>query len=65
MGYAKQVLRRSLIRDFRGLGHSSIKTTEIYLKRYEDSLLDKANKLTMKYVFEGVLKRFVSVKLFD
>lgn len=48
-----------------GLGHSSIKTTEIYLKRYEDSLLDKANKLTMKYVFEGVLKRFVSVKLFD
>ena len=49
-----------------GLGHSSIKTTEIYLKRYEDSLLGKANKLTMKYVFEGVLKTVrVSKKLFE
>lgn len=41
-----------------GLGHSSVRTTEIYLKRYDNSLLDRANKLTMKYVFEGVQKRF-------
>lgn len=43
-----------------GLGHGSVKTTEIYLKRYDNSLLDRANNLTMKYVFEGVMKRFSS-----
>lgn len=27
-----------------GLGHSSLKTTEIYLKRFDNSTLDEANE---------------------
>ena len=28
-----------------GLGHSSLKTTEIYLKRFDNEVLDDANEL--------------------
>ena len=45
-----------------GLGHSSVKTTEVYLKRYEESLLDKANKITLNYIFKGVKERWCTAK---
>lgn len=41
-----------------GLGHGSVKTTEVYLKRFEDSLLDKANIMTMDYIFKDIKRRW-------
>ena len=37
-----------------GLGHDSVKTTEVYLSRYGESFLDKANKITLDYIFNGI-----------
>ena len=36
-----------------GLGHSSLEVTRIYLKRFEDDKLDKANRIIINYVFQG------------